>query len=76
MSKIKFADWLALFFHSCERDRSGTTEATRASVAQPDGAKVMERIARRERGRSPREAARPNYSYNYYVSSVILFIFA
>jgi hypothetical protein len=35
----------------CERDSSGTTVAR--------SVKVMERIARRERGRSPREAARP-----------------
>ena len=35
-----------------ERDSSGTTEATRS------GAKVMERIARRERS----EAARPNFN--------------
>jgi hypothetical protein len=44
----------------CERDSSGTTEAV---SAKRETAKVMERIARRERGQSPREAARPNPCY-------------
>jgi hypothetical protein len=40
----------------CERDSSGTTR-------QREAWRVMERIARRERGQSPREAARPKKSH-------------
>jgi hypothetical protein len=40
-----------------ERDSSGTTERLNASEAKHEGAKVMERIARRERAKPAKRLA-------------------